>query len=173
MYSEVKFFLANYKKTLVLDADALNSLAKFGVEILKNKSCAVIITPHVKEFSRLIGSDVERVASDPLNLSRDFAKEYGVTVVLKSASTIITDGERTVLSVRGTTALAKGGSGDILAGFLCGTLARGLNSFDASVCAVTALGVAAEIASEQKTDYCATAYDIINNLHYSVKYLTE
>ncbi len=173
LYSEVKFFLANYKKTLVLDADALNSLAKFGVEILKNKSCAVIVTPHVREFSRLIGSDVERVASDPLNLSRDFAKEYGVTVVLKSASTIITDGERTVLSVRGTTALAKGGSGDILAGFLCGTLARGLNSFDASVCAVTALGVAAEIASEQKTDYCATAYDIINNLHYSVKYLTE
>ena len=101
------------------------------------------------------------------------AKEFGVTLVLKSASTVICDGSNTVINVTGTTALAKGGSGDILAGYICGSLARGLLPFEAAVCSAYVLGRAAEISSKQKGDYCVTAKDIINNLHFSVKSLTE
>ncbi len=92
---------------------------------------------------------------------------------MKSASTVICDGSNTVINVTGTTALAKGGSGDILAGYICGSLARGLLPFEAAVCSAYVLGRAAEISSKQKGDYCVTAKDIINNLHFSVKSLTE
>lgn len=172
LYKDVDFILKNYTGSLVIDADGLNALSKFGKDILKNKKCGVILTPHVKEFSRLSGEDVDEITSDPVKKANSFAKEYGVTLMLKSATTVICDGENAALNVRGSTALSKGGSGDMLSGYLCGTLARGLNLFDAAVCSAYILGVAAEISSEERTDYCATAYDIINNMHIAIKRLT-
>lgn len=173
LYRQIETFLNTYTGKLIIDADGLNALSKYGVQILKNKKCAVVLTPHIKEFSRLTGKTVEEIAFDPVATAKAFAKEYAVTLVLKSATTVITDGDGTAINVRGSTALSKGGSGDILSGFLCGTLARGLAPFEASVCAAGVLGISAEISSEEKTDYCATAYDIIRNLHTAVKRLTE
>ena len=111
--------------------------------------------------------------ANPVKCAKNFAKEYDVTIILKSASSIICNGRNTVISARGTSALAKGGSGDILTGFLCGVLARGVDTFDGAVSATHALGLAAEIASEQKTDFCTTAEDILKNLHFAVLRLTE
>ncbi len=173
LYAKIKTLLNEYAGALVIDADGLNALSKYGVDILKNKKCKVILTPHLKEFSRLTKKPVEEISNDPVSCAKAFAKEYGVTLVLKSASTIITDGGETAINVRGSTALSKGGSGDILSGYLCGTLARGLEPFDAAVCATNILGISAEISSEEKTDFCATAYDIIKNLHSAVKRLTR
>ena len=173
LYDTIKFLFKEYAGTLLVDADGLNALSKYGVEILKDKKCAVVLTPHLKEFSRLTKLSVEEISNDPVSHAKVFAKEYGVILVLKSATTVITDGEKIALNVRGSTALAKGGSGDILSGFLCGTLARGLTPFDASVCATSVLGLSAEISSEEKTDFCATAYDIIKNIHNAVKRLTR
>lgn len=168
-YEKVCKLLAEYEGTLIIDADGLNSLAKFGLEPLKGRRCAVVITPHAKEFARLSGLSVDEVLADPLNLAQKFAREFGVTVLLKGAASIICDGETTVINTRGTTALSKGGSGDVLSGFACGTAARGLSAFDAIVAASYILGLSAEISSAEKTDYCATARDILKNLHKSVK----
>lgn len=173
LYGKIEKLLTEYKGKLLIDADGLNALSKYGVDILKNKKCEVILIPHVKEFSRLTNLSVEEITGDPVNHAKSFAKEYGVTLVLKSATTVITDGVKTVINTRGSTALSKGGSGDILAGFACGSLARGLNAFDAAVCACYTLGLSAEISSEEKTDFCATAYDIIRNLHAAVKRVTQ
>lgn len=169
---EIEFLLKNYTGTLIIDADGLNTISALNVD-LKNKSCTLVLTPHIKEFSRLSHLSVEEILSDPLKHAEKFAYDNGVVLLLKSASTIISDGARTALNVRGTSALAKGGSGDMLAGFLCGSAARGLEAFYAGVCASYALGVSAEISSEQKTDYCVTAKDVIKNLHFAVKRLTE
>ena len=174
LYGTIKTLLKDYCGTLVIDADALNSLARFGVEILGcNKKCNVIVTPHLKEFSRLTNKSVEEIQSAPVDLAKQFAKRYNVTVLLKSAVSIITDGTRTAFNISGNTALAKGGSGDILSGFLCGTLARGVKPFEAALCSAYVLGKTAEISAEQKTEYCATANDIIKNLHLAIKRLTE
>ena len=173
LYETLRRLLSDYEGKLLIDADGLNALSKFGVQILKEKKCEVLITPHVKEFSRLTGNSVEQILADPLSLSQNFAAEFGVTVLLKGAASIITDGKKTVINTYGTTALSKGGSGDILSGFACGTMARGLSPFDAGVCAAYALGAAAEISSEEKTDYCATAKDVIKNLHIAIKRLTD
>ena len=172
-YQVVQTLLKNYEGYLIVDADGINVLSEFGIDILKEKKCNVILTPHIKEFSRLTNLSVSEILNNPIEIAKNFSKEYGVTLLLKSSASIITDGDRVTLNIKGTTALSKGGSGDILSGFMCGSLARGLSPFDGAVCAAYTLGVAAEIASEEKTDYCATADDIIKNLHFSVKRLTS
>ena len=171
-YDTVKSLLKNFNGSLIIDADGLNALSEFGIDILQDKNCKVILTPHIKEFSRLTKLSVEDILKSPVQICKEFSKKYGVTLLLKGAASIICEGDRVAINTRGTTALSKGGSGDILSGFMCGCLARGLEPFAAASCAAFTLGVAAEIASEEKTDYCATADDIIKNLHFSVKHLT-
>lgn len=161
--------LKKYKGNLIIDADGLNSLAMYGTEILRDKKCSVIITPHVKEFSRLSKTDMDKVLDDPVSCARAFSEEYGVITVLKGAGTVITDGSRTVINTRGCSALAKAGSGDMLSGFMCGSIARGLEPFDGAVCAAYILGAAGEIAAGECTDYCATANDVLKAIPVAVK----
>lgn len=172
LYEKIKTLLQNYGGTLVIDADGLNALSSYGCEVLKQKKCSVIITPHVKEFSRLTGASIDEILQSPVNAAKSFSNEYNVTVLLKGAVSIIAQGDKVAINVRGNTALAKAGSGDMLTGFLCGTLARGLSPFDAAVCSAYTLGLAAEIAADERTEYCATSKDILKNLHFSVKRLT-
>lgn len=172
LYAKIAEILREYKGKLVIDADGLNSLAKFGTEILKEHRCEVMLTPHVKEFSRLTGKAVGEILSDPIKSAENFAQEYGVSLILKSSSSVITDGQKTVINTRGNTVLAKAGSGDMLTGFLCGSAARGLSLFDAAVCASNTIGLAAELVAAEYTEYCGTAKDILKNLFLSVKRLT-
>lgn len=173
LYKRIKFLLKNYGGTLLIDADGLNALSKYGLNILKEKICSVIVTPHLKEFSRMTGEAVEKISDDPIYAAEKFAKEYCVTVLLKSTSSIISNGEDTVINIRGNSALSKAGSGDMLSGYICGCVARGLSPFDSAVCGAYTVGLAAEISAEQKTEYCATANDIIKNLPFAVKRLTS
>lgn len=173
LYAQIVNLLNSYTGKLIIDADGLNSLARYGVGALKNKNCQVLITPHVKEFSRLINQPIEQILKTPLDFSQTFAKDYGVTVLLKGATTVICNGEKTALNLRGTTALSKGGSGDLLTGLICGSAARGLSLFDGAIAASYVLGVCAEDCSREKSDYCVTAKDLQNNFYKVVKRLTN
>ena len=133
----------------------------------------MLITPHVKEFARISGYTLKNLAIKPVELAQKFAQEYNVTVHLKNAVSITCDGEHCVLSLYGNSALAKAGSGDMLSGLICGGAARGLDLIQAAVCAKYVLGKTAEICAEEYGEYCVTAADIINNLHLSVKRLTQ
>lgn len=164
VYALLTELLPAYTGTLVLDADALNTLADFGLELLKNKACSVIITPHPGEFSRLTGKSVQEILANPIECARAFASEYGVVVVLKNNRTIITDGERVAINITGSPALAKGGSGDVLSGFLAGTLARGVEPYEAACVASYILGKAGERAAEEMGEYAPDATDIIGYL---------
>ncbi len=173
LHNTILNLLKSYSKTLIIDADGLNSLAKFGIGALKNKHCKVIITPHVKEFSRLTNLSVEEILRNPVNLVRCFTKEYGVTVFLKGSVSVLGNGENTYLLTRGNSALSKGGSGDMLLGLACGIAARGVDGLYAVSAASYVLGYTAEICAEEKTEYCVTSNDIIKNLHLAVKRLTD
>lgn len=172
LYFQIKNILENYKGKLVLDADALNVLAERGTEILKDKSCEVLITPHVKEFSRLTKKSVEEILSDPVGLALSFAREHKITVLLKGHATVICDGVKTYVTARGDSSLSKGGSGDMLTGLICGSCARGLDLISGALASAFVLGKAAEITSSQVSAYCATAQDILKNLSASIKDLT-
>lgn len=168
LYALVCDLLAEYKGTLILDADALSALAAYGMEPLKHKSCEVILTPHPKEFSRLTDRSVRDILENALPLAGEFAQEYGVTLVLKNNRSIISGGVQTAINPTGTPALAKGGSGDILAGFLAGTCARGVAAFEAACAASYILGRAGELASKETGDYGSTPEDVVFQLSKAI-----
>jgi NAD(P)H-hydrate epimerase len=174
VFKGVEYLLGNYTGKLILDADGLNALAKYGsAELLLKKKCEVLITPHVKEFSRLTSKAVEDVLSDSLACAKDFADAYQVAVLLKGASTVITDGKQTFLNLSGCSAQAKGGSGDVLAGLIGGLCAQGLSVFDGGIVGSYIVGVSAELSSEDVTEYSALPTDFIQSFTRAFKAVTD
>ena len=142
---------------VVLDADALNSLAlkrETSLERLKDAARPVILTPHPLEFSRISGLAPDAIAADRVGVAVAFAKEYGVTLVLKGSGTVIAspDGEVTV-NTTGGSGLAKGGSGDVLAGLLVSLLAQGTDPYGAAVLAVYLHGAAGDALTKEFSPY--------------------
>ena len=136
------------EKPIVLDADGLNALSFIGVEALKVRKNPAILTPHPGEFSRLVKRGIGEVLYN-YRLAEDFAKDTGVVLVLKGATTIVTDGEHTLFNLTGNTGLSKGGSGDVLTGIIASFVAQGLEPFEASILGVYVHGAAAHL---NKTD---------------------
>ncbi len=173
LYAYIAELLSVYTGILVLDADALNTVAQYGVEILKEKSCRVIVTPHPKEFARLTGRGVKELLSDPVHYAEAFARQYGVTVLFKNNRSVITDGTRTAINLTGSPALAKGGSGDVLAGLLAGTCARGVPPFEAACVASYLMGRAGEIAAAELGEYSVSASDVVDRLPAAMSSLQQ
>ncbi|MGN0823750.1 MAG: NAD(P)H-hydrate dehydratase [Candidatus Coproplasma sp.] len=172
-YNLVCALLKDYSGKLIIDADGLNSLVQFGMSVLKQTKAKVLLTPHIGEMSRLSGLSKAEVIADPIGVAKRFAEEYGVTVHLKSAACITSDGDRMVITSRGNSALAKAGSGDMLSGLICGNAARGLSVSDAAVCSQFVLGCAAELSSQKYSCYATTAKEIEENISFAIKRLTD
>ena len=148
---------------LILDADALNALSEDPHSVrplLKNAARPVIITPHPLEFSRLCGETVEYVQLHRIACAKAFAKETGCVVLLKGAATIVTDGERLLVNSAGTSALAKAGSGDVLAGFLASLVAMGTDPLLAAAIAAYAHAAAGERLSARYSSFGVTPSDL-------------
>ena len=133
------------KLPAVLDADALNAMAKHGKEALLNSTQAVL-TPHPMELARLAGVRVEDILQDPIGHANRLAEAYGCVCVLKMASTVIASPECTAITTTGCAGMAKGGSGDVLAGCIGGLLAQGMDPFYAACFAAHACGQAGQLA---------------------------
>lgn len=130
----------------VWDAGALNLLSRHPMNIGKN----TVLTPHAAEASRLLGCELKDILDDPVSAAKAIVRKYRCGVVaLKAATTVVTDGERVSLNVIGTPALAKGGSGDALAGILGALLAGGMPPFEAAQGACLWHGLAGLKAEEQ------------------------
>lgn len=130
---------------LVLDADALFALAG-EPELLLGDHGELVLTPHPGEFGRLVGEDPEAIVPDKIRWARGKAKEWRSTVVLKGLPTAIAGPRGEVcLSPTGNTALAHGGSGDVLAGMIAGLWAGGATARDAACGAAFVHGRAAEL----------------------------
>jgi NAD(P)H-hydrate epimerase len=115
------------KKTegpVVLDADGLNALAGHPELLLLAKS-PVILTPHMGEMARLCGLSIQEVQNDRVEIARAFAQKYKAVLVLKDASTVTASPNGDVyFNLTGSPALAKGGSGDCLAGIIAAFAAQ-------------------------------------------------
>ena len=157
---------AELKNPKVIDADAINVLARFP-ELLDGSNC--VITPHPKEFSRLTGMSVAQILCDPLGSARAFAEQMGIVVLLKGASTVITDGRTSYIVSAGAPSMAKGGSGDVLAGVIGALIAQGFGLLEAAYSAAYLCGKAGEAAYEKLGGYAPLAGDTIENLFRAEK----
>lgn len=159
------WLIQNYEGKLILDADALNSLTAYRREelsaIFQKKKCDVLLTPHAKEFARLLGVPLKEILYEGFSASKALAKRWGVNILLKNAASVITDGDRTTLNDAGCSGQAKGGSGDVLSGVIAGLCAMGLCAYDAGALGAYLCGMAAELLSEFQGEYSLTPSDII------------
>ncbi len=146
----LEHLLDKYKGTLIIDADGLTLLSQMEKEKIKESACNIVLTPHIKEFSRLTASPVDEILEDPVGNAKEYAAKTGAVVLLKGPSTIITDGERVFITDRGCAGMATAGSGDVLSGIAAAVCAYVEDKCLAAAAAAYINGAAGEIA-EKKT----------------------
>lgn len=156
-------FMKDNNTPLVIDADALNIISS-GRELLTILPEGSVLTPHPKEFERLVGkwcNDFEK-----LKLATEFAINYQVVLVLKGANTaIFTPNGNVYFNSSGNNALATGGSGDVLTGIITSLIAQGYNNTEASIIGVYLHGLTAEIALE-KGNESEESFSAMNIIDY-------
>ena len=161
------------KVPVVVDADALNCISD-DPSILRSLGDNVIVTPHPGEMARLTRSTAEAVQKDRAGLAGRFAKDFGVTVVLKGARTVVaaSDG-RTFINLTGNPGMASAGMGDVLAGAIAGFIAQKMSVLDAALCGVFVHGMAGDVISSLKGEHGIIAGDIIETLPYVIRSILQ
>ncbi len=149
---------------LVVDADAINLLAKQKNKS-DNKRDTLILTPHLGEMARLTGKTVKEIKENLCAVAKSYAKA-GEILLLKDARSVVSDGKQLYLNLSGHHALAKGGSGDVLAGMTGALLVQKMPPFEAACLAAYIHGLAAEHYVETKSAYSLLAGELVEELAY-------
>lgn len=161
LYLTVAELLGVEGAPVVLDADAINAIATFGTpNVITNAKRRVILTPHPLELSRLTGLSVDEIQANRYSVARDFAAKHNCILVLKGAATVTTDGEITYVNSSGSSALAKAGSGDVLAGLLTSLLAFSPDPLKTAALAVYIHGRAADTLAKELSRFGVTPSDL-------------
>jgi len=149
------------KAPLVMDADALFAVSQ-DLNILKEIKAPSVITPHPGEMSRLTGASVQDILDNTVNTACKFSNEYNIVTLLKDAQTIIANPKGNYyINKTGNNALAKAGTGDVLAGMIAGFIAQGSDVFAASALSAYIHGKAGEAASDDLSTYSVAASDLL------------
>ena len=168
----IKYIIDNYKCPIIIDADGLNTLANNkDIKLSEN----VVLTPHLKEFSRLINKPIEEIKEHIIEYSYGYAKSHNnCTLLLKGPTTIITNGIDIYLVNKGTCGMSTAGSGDVLSGILAGVLAYSKDSILLTVAAGAYInGLAAEIGLEEINEISLMARDTIINIPKAINLIKE
>ena len=122
----------------------------------------MIFTPHVKEFARLLGKTTEETKKSRMGLAQQYAKTYNIILAAKDARTVVAGkGKIPYLNLSGNSAMAKAGSGDVLAGMITGCLALGMERFEAAAFGVFVHGLCGDEARDRYGAHSVLATDLI------------
>jgi len=148
----------------VIDADGLNAISE-KTEILKELDEMTVLTPHPGEMARLIDSTVEEIEKNRIEVARDFAQKYGLTLVLKGVPTVIAGANGEVyLNIAGNPGMATAGMGDVLTGVIAGLLAQKMEPFEASILGVYLHATAGDLAAQSINARSIIASDVMEML---------
>ena len=151
--------IEHYPGPMVVDADALNALAK-NLKLLRNAKGPRILTPHDGEMARLMGKS----SMDCVSAS-DFVRQNNCILVLKGHRTIIASSQgKLVVNTTGNVGMATAGSGDVLTGMIAAFLAQGIEPFQSARLGVYYHGKAGDLAAKAKSKISLIATDIINSI---------
>ncbi|MDL2233592.1 NAD(P)H-hydrate dehydratase [Ruminococcaceae bacterium OttesenSCG-928-L11] len=163
-FSLLAYTLRSAKTPVIVDADGINALAG-NINIIQEANVPVILTPHPGEMARLCGVETEEIQRNRVGYARDFAAQRGVTLVLKGHETLVASPDGRVLFNRtGGPGLAKGGSGDILAGMIGAFCAQGIPPESACTCAVHLHGLAGDRAAARRSEYGMLPSELLEDL---------
>ena len=153
----------------VVDADGLNLLAKSDVKWLPSE---LILTPHPKEASRLLDVELDDIIADLEFSAKMISKKYNCVTVLKSHNTIVCSKDLKIyINNTGNSAMAKAGSGDVLAGMITGLLAQNCETFEATKLGVYLHGICGDLAKNDLTEYGVLASDLVRYIPNAIKTL--
>ena len=157
----VEEVISGSRVPVILDADGINSILGH-IDILKTTDVPLILTPHPGEMSRLMGKTVSEIQQNRVRYARQFAMDYAVTLVLKGAGTVIAAPDGSIwLNRTGNAGMAKGGSGDVLAGMLASFTAQGIPATAAAAVAVYLHGLAGDRCAAQLSQTAMLPTDLI------------
>lgn len=152
-------------KPIVIDADGLNV---FEEKFIRENS-NIILTPHLGEFSRMIGVSIEEINKDRIKYASEYAKRLGVVLVLKGKHTIITNGYKVLVNPTGNEGMANGGTGDCLTGIISSLCGQGYDIFSAAAIGTYIHGLSGDLVFKKK--YTVNASDIIKKIPKVMKML--
>ena len=155
-------------KNVVIDADGVNVL-KGNLQILRDKKCKAVLTPHLGEMARITGFDIGYIEKNRIEVAKNFAAQNGVIVLLKGYNTVITDGERVAVNPEGNSSMASGGMGDCLTGIIASFAAQKYDLFEAACIAAFVHGYSGEKLSRYM--FCVNAGHVLKELPFSIKEL--
>lgn len=160
------------RAALLVDGGALSMLAsdegRAAVAARREQGLATVVTPHAGEAARL-AAPFGLPTEDPSQLAGDIARAYGAVAVVKGPATWVSDGEAVACMDEGTPALAKAGTGDVLAGMIGGLLAQGLDAFEAAYLGAVLHARAGSAAAEALTDVCVAPEDVLDAIPAAVR----
>lgn len=160
----VERVLRVFDKTVVLDADGLYSLAN-NLNWLEDTKTSIVVTPHLMEMSRLTGNKTSDIKGNKYDEAKRFARENKLTVVLKDARTIVSNGEhQAYINTTGNNGMATGGSGDVLTGIIASLIGQGLDNYEAAKLGVCLHGLAGDYAAEKLGCHSMIAGDIVKSI---------
>lgn len=149
---------------VVVDADGLNYLSQHMAEFSSLRS-PVVITPHPGEMARLTGKTILQIQMDRISVAQKFSKEFGVYTVLKGSGTLVASPDGDIkLNTTGNAGMAKGGSGDVLAGIIGAFIAQGMSPENSATAGVHIHGKAGDICSQRLSQQSMLPTDLIETL---------
>lgn len=170
----LKTVIEYVKVPCLIDADGLNLLAENNNYLNQMAERRFVITPHVKEMSRLTGISVEELKADRILILKDFISRYRITCVLKDSRTLIASEEKGIrMNLTGNSAMAKAGSGDVLAGVISGWMVQGKEAEDAAELGTYIHGLSGDLAKFEKGVYSVMARDLIEYISKALMKLEE
>ena len=170
----LKTVIEYVKVPCLIDADGLNLLAENKNYLNQMAERRFVITPHMKEMSRLTGTPVEELKADRIQILKDFISRYRITCVLKDSRTLIASEEKGIrMNLTGNSAMAKAGSGDVLAGVISGWMVQGKEAEDAAELGTYIHGVSGDLAKFEKGVYSVMARDLIEYISKALMKLEE
>lgn len=156
--------LMNVKRPVILDADGINAVS-VNINILKETSAPLILTPHPGEMSRLTGLSVGEILTNRVKVAKDFAKEYNCIVVLKGANTVVAGPSGNVYINRtGNAGMATGGSGDVLAGIISSFVCQSMSLQSATIAGVYVHGLCGDAVRSKCSMHGVTPTRMIDEL---------
>ena len=153
----------------VVDADGINILSKH-MEWIEETNALIVLTPHMKEMSRMLQCSVKELIEQRMERLHAFVERYKVVCVLKDARTLVAKEHRnTYLNLSGNAAMAKAGSGDVLAGVIVGILAQQCEPYTSACLGVFLHGLAGDMARDKKGAYSVLASDLVAEISSVLK----
>ena len=153
----------------VVDADGINILSKH-MEWIEETNALIVLTPHMKEMSRMLQCSVKELIEQRMEKLHAFVERYKVVCVLKDARTLVAkEHQNTYLNLSGNAAMAKSGSGDVLAGVIVGILAQQCEPYTSACLGVFLHGLAGDMARDKKGAYSVLASDLVAEISSVLK----